>query len=86
MDDDAKWHARFLLFDMWLEAVLFDTGTPINVVDPPTVDKIGIEKYSPAKPLDISGVSLSVPGHLVPNSLPGVVSFVAPMYTTYPHE
>jgi hypothetical protein len=63
-----------------LEAVLFDTGTPINVVDPPTADKIGIEKYSPAKPLDIPGVSLSVPGYLVPISLPGVVSFVAPAY------
>jgi hypothetical protein len=30
--------------------------------------------------LDIPGVSLSVPGYLVPISLPGVVSFVAPVY------
>lgn len=69
-----------------LEAVLFDTGTPINVVDPPTADKFGIEKYSPAKPLDIPGVSLSVPGYLVPITRVLFHLLHLPMYTTYPHE
>jgi hypothetical protein len=59
-----------------LEAVLFDTGTPINVVDPPTADKIGIKKYPPVN--DFFGN----PGYLVPISLPGVVSFVAPAYVS----
>jgi hypothetical protein len=41
---------------------------------------IKIEKYSPGKPLDIPGVSLSVPWYLVPISLPGVVSFVVGLW------
>lgn len=57
-----------------LERALFDTGTVLNVVDPLTADKIGIEKYPPAHPF------LNIRGYLVPISLPGVVSFVAPAY------
>jgi hypothetical protein len=44
-----------------LETALFDTGSLINVVDPPTADKIGIEEYPPAKDL----LGPEVPGYLV---------------------
>ena len=46
MDDDAKCDAWILGGS--LETALFDTGSLINVVDPPIADKIGIEKYPPA--------------------------------------
>ncbi|HXX98972.1 MAG TPA: retropepsin-like aspartic protease [Candidatus Bathyarchaeia archaeon] len=62
-----------------LETALFDTGSMVNVIDPPTADKIGIEKYPQTKPLDLD-MSTRIPSYLVPISLPGVVSFVAPAY------
>lgn len=51
----------------------------------PTADKIGIEKYPQTKSLDldIPGLPSGIPGYLVPVSLPGVVSFVGPMYLYY---
>jgi hypothetical protein len=58
----------------------------VNVIDPPTADKIGIERYPQTKPLDLDILgphldrSTRIPGYLVPISLPGVVSFVAPAY------
>jgi hypothetical protein len=61
-----------------LETALFDTGSLINVVDPSTADKIGIEKYLPAE--DFFGFGPLMKCYLVPISLPGVVSFVAPAY------
>jgi hypothetical protein len=57
-----------------LETALFDTGSLINVVDPPNADKMGIEKYPPAE--DFFGFGSLVKGYLVPISIPGVVSFV----------
>lgn len=36
-----------------LETALFDTGSLVNVIDPATADKIGIEKYPQTKPLDL---------------------------------
>jgi hypothetical protein len=58
----------------------------VNVIDPPTADKIGIERYPQTKPLDLDILgphldrSTRIPGYLVPISLPGVVAFVAPGY------
>lgn len=59
-----------------LETALFDTGSLINVVDPPTASKIGIKKYKPANNL----FDENNPGYFVPISLQDVVSFVAPTY------
>jgi hypothetical protein len=68
-----------------IETALFDTGSLFNVIEPATADKIEIERYPSAKPLDldIPGLPsdhLDIQGYLVPIALPKAVSFTAPVY------
>ncbi len=61
-----------------IETALFDTGSLFNVIEPTTADKIEIERYPSAKPLnlDIPGLhSDHIHGYLVPITLPRAVSF-----------
>lgn len=54
-------------------SIEFDTGSLFNVIDPATADKIEIERYPSAKPLNLDIPDLSsdhIQGYLVPIALP----------------
>jgi hypothetical protein len=67
----------FLLGDS-LETSVFDTGSPISVIDPTTASKIDITRYPQADKLfDI------FPGFYIPITLPNVGSIVASTYVLH---